>query len=114
MNEAGVLGRFIPDFGRIVAMMQFNMYHHFTLDEHLIRTVGVVAEIERGDADKIHPLSHRIFKSITIAGRYTSQLFCTTSARAAWKTIPSRALASRDGLQEGSASRMTKSARSCG
>ncbi len=64
MNEAGVLGRFIPDFGRIVAMMQFNMYHHFTLDEHLIRTVGVVAEIERGDADKIHPLSHRIVKTI--------------------------------------------------
>ncbi len=65
MNEAGVLGRFIPDFGRIVAMMQFNMYHHYTLDEHLIRTVGVVAEIERGEADKIHPLSHRIFKTIT-------------------------------------------------
>lgn len=64
MNEAGVLGRFIPDFGRIVAMMQFNMYHHFTLDEHLIRTVGVISEIERGKADKIHPLSHRLFKTI--------------------------------------------------
>jgi len=64
MNEAGVLGRFIPDFGRIVAMMQFNMYHHYTLDEHLIRTVGVVSEIERGEADKIHPLSHRLFKTI--------------------------------------------------
>ena len=64
MNEAGVLGRFIPDFGRIVAMMQFNMYHHYTLDEHLIRTVGVIAEIERGEADKIHPLSHRLFKTI--------------------------------------------------
>ena len=64
MNEAGVLGRFIPDFGRIVAMMQFNMYHHYTLDEHLIRTVGVIAEIERGEADKIHPLSHRLFQTI--------------------------------------------------
>ena len=40
MNEAGVLGRFIPEFGRIVAMMQFNMYHHYTVDEHLIRAVG--------------------------------------------------------------------------
>ncbi len=37
MNEAGVLGRFMPDFGQIVAMMQFNMYHHYTVDEHLIR-----------------------------------------------------------------------------
>jgi [protein-PII] uridylyltransferase len=43
MNEAGVLGRFIPEFGKVVAMMQFNMYHHYTVDEHLIRTVGVLA-----------------------------------------------------------------------
>jgi [protein-PII] uridylyltransferase len=48
MNEAGVLGRFIPDFGKVVAMMQFNMYHHFTVDEHLIRTVDVLSKIERG------------------------------------------------------------------
>ena len=46
MNEAGVLGRFIPEFGRIVAMMQFNMYHHYTVDEHLIRSIGVLAEID--------------------------------------------------------------------
>ncbi|MGE5513021.1 MAG: [protein-PII] uridylyltransferase [Bacteroidota bacterium] len=65
MNEAGVLGRFIPEFGRIVSMMQFNMYHHYTLDEHLIRTVGVVAEIDRGEAGQSHPLSHKIFKTIT-------------------------------------------------
>ncbi|HEU5276900.1 MAG TPA: [protein-PII] uridylyltransferase, partial [Xanthobacteraceae bacterium] len=48
MNEAGVLGRFIPDFGRIVSMMQFNMYHHYTVDEHLLRCIGVLAEIEQG------------------------------------------------------------------
>ena len=42
MNEAGVLGRFIPEFGKIVAMMQFNMYHHYTVDEHLIRAVGML------------------------------------------------------------------------
>src|SRR5689334_1686165 len=48
MNEVGVLGRFIPDFGRIVSMMQFNMYHHYTVDEHLLRCIGVLAEIEAG------------------------------------------------------------------
>ena len=48
MNETGVLGRFIPDFGRIVSMMQFNMYHHYTVDEHLLRCIGVLAEIEQG------------------------------------------------------------------
>ncbi len=35
MNEAGLLGKLIPDFGKIVAMMQFSMYHHYTVDEHL-------------------------------------------------------------------------------
>ena len=42
MNEVGVLGAFIPEFGRIVAMMQFNMYHHYTVDEHIIRTISTL------------------------------------------------------------------------
>src|SRR5437764_1675459 len=48
MNEAGVLGRFVRAFGKIVAIMQFNMYHHYTLDEHLLRCIGVLADIEVG------------------------------------------------------------------
>ncbi len=48
MNETGVLGRFIPDFGRIVALMQFNMYHHYTVDEHLLRAVGGLSDLEAG------------------------------------------------------------------
>jgi [protein-PII] uridylyltransferase len=53
MNETGVLGHFVPDFGRIVAMMQFNMYHHYTVDEHLLRCIGVLAEIERGGSEEL-------------------------------------------------------------
>jgi [protein-PII] uridylyltransferase len=49
MNEAGVLGKFVRAFGRIVAMMQFNMYHHYTVDEHLLRCIGALSEIERGE-----------------------------------------------------------------
>ena len=64
MNEAGVLGRFIPEFGTVVSMMQFNMYHSYTVDEHLIRTVGVVSEIERGESGQRHPLSHGLIKNI--------------------------------------------------
>lgn len=65
MNEAGVLGHFIPPFGRIVAMMQFNMYHHYTVDEHLIRAVGHLSSIERGRLSEDHPLSTAIFPTIT-------------------------------------------------
>ena len=64
MNEAGVLGRFVPEFGRVVSMMQFNMYHHFTVDEHLIRTVGMLSDIEHGEAAESHPLSTSIFKTV--------------------------------------------------
>ena len=64
MNEAGVLGRFLPDFGRIVAMMQFNMYHHFTVDEHLIRTVGNLIEVEKGGLSTELPLSTLLVQSV--------------------------------------------------
>ena len=47
MNR-GCWARFVPEFGKIVALMQFNMYHHYTVDEHLIRAVGVMADIENG------------------------------------------------------------------
>jgi [protein-PII] uridylyltransferase len=63
MNETGVLGKFIPDFGRIVAMMQFNMYHHYTVDEHLLRCMGVLAEIERGDRAE-YAVANELFPKI--------------------------------------------------
>jgi [protein-PII] uridylyltransferase len=60
MNEAGVFGRFVPDFGRVVAQMQFDMYHHYTVDEHSIRAIGLLAAIERGELKSDHPLSTAI------------------------------------------------------
>jgi [protein-PII] uridylyltransferase len=64
MNESGVLGRFIPEFGHAVGLMQFNMYHHYTVDEHLIRAIGNLAAIERGDNCDDHPLSTEIVKRV--------------------------------------------------
>ena len=60
MNESGVLGRFVPEFGKIVALMQFNMYHHYTVDEHLIRAVGVMADIANGGLREQLPLTHEL------------------------------------------------------
>jgi [protein-PII] uridylyltransferase len=64
MNEAGVLGRFIPEFGRIVALMQFNMYHHYTVDEHLLRAIGNLADLEAQRHREEHPLASVIMPSI--------------------------------------------------
>ncbi len=63
MNETGVLGAFIRAFGRIVSMMQFNMYHHYTVDEHLLRCVGILQEIERGGNDE-HALASSLMRKI--------------------------------------------------
>jgi [protein-PII] uridylyltransferase len=75
MNEAGVLGRFIPDFGKIVAMMQFNMYHHYTVDEHLIRAIGVLSALRTGRITGDHPLSGEILPSIKDMTALTVALF---------------------------------------
>ncbi|MBB4101439.1 [protein-PII] uridylyltransferase [Sphingomonas kyeonggiensis] len=64
MNEAGVFGRFVPDFGRVVAQMQFDMYHHYTVDEHSIRAIGLLSQIEKGELRDDHPLGTSIFKQI--------------------------------------------------
>ncbi|MDC1381944.1 [protein-PII] uridylyltransferase [Candidatus Puniceispirillum sp.] len=48
MNESGVFGKFLPDFGRIVAMMQFDMYHSYTVDEHTLKAIGILHGIENG------------------------------------------------------------------
>ena len=66
MNEATVFGRFVPDFGRVVARMQFDMYHHYTVDEHSIRAIGLVAQIERGDLQTDHPLATTILRQTTM------------------------------------------------
>ena len=64
MTEAGVFGRFVPDFGRVVAKMQYDMYHHYTVDEHTIRAIGLVSRIERGLLKDDHPLSTAIIQQI--------------------------------------------------
>ncbi len=62
MNELGVLGAFIPDFQTIIAMMQFNMYHAYTVDEHLIQCVSVLAQIEREELVEELPVASGILK----------------------------------------------------
>lgn len=57
MNEAGVFGRFVPDFGRVVAQMQYDMYHVYTVDEHTIFAIGILSRIEHGDLGEALPLA---------------------------------------------------------
>ncbi|GMM92036.1 [protein-PII] uridylyltransferase [Qipengyuania sp. MTN3-11] len=64
MNEAGVFGRFVPDFGRVNAQMQFDMYHHYTVDEHTIRAIGLLNAIEKGRLAEDHPRATRLIHKL--------------------------------------------------
>ena len=64
MNESGVLGRYLPDFGRIVAMMQFDMYHSFTVDEHTIQVIGILHDIETGQLAETAPVASAVMPEI--------------------------------------------------
>ena len=64
LNEAGVFGRFIPEFGRVVAQMQYDMYHVYTTDEHTIRAIGMLSEVERGELKDELPVSSEIVHKV--------------------------------------------------
>ena len=60
MNETGFLSRFIPDWARIVGLMQFDTYHVFTVDEHTIEAIGVLQQIERGELGEVAPVASEL------------------------------------------------------
>ena len=62
MNELGVLATFIPEFEPIVAMMQFNMYHSYTVDEHIIQCIKNLSQIERGELEEDLPVASSILR----------------------------------------------------
>jgi [protein-PII] uridylyltransferase len=64
MNEAGVFGRFVPDFGRVVAQMQYDMYHVHTVDEHTLFAIGILSRIEKGELKDDHPLSTAVVGTV--------------------------------------------------
>ena len=65
LNESGVLGRFVPDFGRIIALMQHNLYHVYTVDEHTIRAVGILHQIEKKDLAESSPVATEILPKLS-------------------------------------------------
>ena len=64
LNEAGLFGRFLPPWGRIVAMMQYNMYHSYTVDEHTIRAIAELRKVENGELQDVAPIASEVVKQV--------------------------------------------------
>jgi [protein-PII] uridylyltransferase len=64
LNEAGVFGRFMRDFGRVVAQMQYDMYHHYTVDEHTIFAIGILHAIEQGRLAEEAPIATEVVHKV--------------------------------------------------
>jgi [protein-PII] uridylyltransferase len=64
LNEVGFLSRYIPDWARIVGLMQFDTYHVFTVEEHTIEAIGVLAQLERGDLNEIAPVASELIGQV--------------------------------------------------
>jgi len=64
MSETGVLGRFIPEFGQVIGLMQFDLHHHYTVDEHTLKTVEMLGAIEQGALKQAHPLATSLLGAV--------------------------------------------------
>jgi [protein-PII] uridylyltransferase len=60
LNETGFLGRFLPDWARVVGQMQFDTYHVFTVDEHTIEAIRILNGLERGELAEIAPVASEL------------------------------------------------------
>ena len=64
MNEANILGQFIPEFQKIVGLMQFDMYHSYTVDEHTIFTISNLHSLRNGELKNFAPLTSKAILEI--------------------------------------------------
>ena len=76
MNESGVLGRYLLEFGGIVARTQFNMHHAYTVDEHTLGLVRYFHDMENGQLEKENPLATQIVAKFSQSQRLVMYLAC--------------------------------------
>ena len=60
MARHGILGRYLPEFGRIVGQMQFDLFHAYTVDAHTLEVVANTRRFMRADYTDKFPVSTRI------------------------------------------------------
>ncbi len=62
LTDVGLLQHFLPDWGRVVALMQYDMYHVFTVEEHTLGAIGVLHKVDTGQLADSFPLASELMK----------------------------------------------------
>jgi len=62
MNQHGILGLYLPAFGRIVGQMQHDLFHVFTVDEHILMVVRNLRRLTLAEHAHELPLSSKLIK----------------------------------------------------
>jgi [protein-PII] uridylyltransferase len=60
MNQYGILGRYLPAFGRIVGQMQHDLYHVYTVDQHILQVVRNIRRFMMVEHAHEYPLCSRL------------------------------------------------------
>ena len=60
MARHGLLGRYLPEFGRIVGQMQFDLFHAYTVEAHTLEVLANTRRFMRADYTDKFPVSTRI------------------------------------------------------
>jgi [protein-PII] uridylyltransferase len=63
MNRYGILGRYIPAFGRIVGQMQHDLFHVYTVDEHILNVLRNLRRFALSKFDHEFPLCSKLFSA---------------------------------------------------
>ena len=63
MHDLGVLGRFVPEFGRLTCKVQHDLYHRFTADVHVLRCIDILDQIFRGSRPGAEPYLEALRKN---------------------------------------------------
>ena len=61
MKRYGVLGQYLPEFGRIIGMMQYDLFHIYTVDFHTLTVIKHMRRMRYDSAREQLPLAHEVF-----------------------------------------------------
>jgi len=63
MNKYDILGRYLPAFGRIVGQMQHDLFHVYTVDQHIMQVIRNLRRFAMAEFAHEYPLCSRLFSS---------------------------------------------------